>query len=284
MTQSKLTDRVVSTPNFGSRSGARVRFIVLHHMASTGFEGVLSSWHTGSKQGSAHYAIGNEGQIVRVVPEELRAWSLSDAAFDSKSIVFEIENASVGGDWPVSAQAEEATAQVVADLCRRYNIACNRTQILGHREVYSRYGAGYATACPGGLHLDGIVKRAQELLRAGGDVPVTKPASGSVRVPKTGAALTGVRGKAFYQRLQMFAARFGYSGPIDGVLGTQSWAGIQRGLPAYGYSGPADGTPGVNTYKALQRLAAKKGGYLGPIDGKPGLNTWRAVAKYLNTL
>lgn len=157
---SPLVTRKVPTPNQSSRDGVTPTFIVLHHMASTSFEGVLNSWATGRKQGSCHYAISNEGEIVGVVPEQFRAWSLSSRMFDSKAIVFEIENESMGGDWPVSAAAHEATARVVADICGRTGIPVNRTQIIGHREVYSRYDIGYATACPGGLDLDWIVARA----------------------------------------------------------------------------------------------------------------------------
>ena len=60
-------------------------------------------------------------------------------------------------------------------------------------------------------------------------------------------------------RQQLFAARFGYTGDIDGVLGPHSWAGTQDGLREWGYTGPDDGVPGTQTYMAMQRLAAAHG-------------------------
>ena len=167
---SGYTNRSISTPNQGSRNGVRPQYIVLHHMASTSFQGVLNMWATASRVGSANYAISNEGEVVGVVPEEYRSWSLSSAAWDSRSITFEIENESAGGSWPVSTAAHEATAKVVSDLARRYGIPLDRDRVLGHREVYTRYGASYPTACPGGLNMDWIVSRARQLL-----VPASPP-------------------------------------------------------------------------------------------------------------
>lgn len=74
------------------------------------------------------------------------------------------------------------------------------------------------------------------------------------------------------------AARWGYTGPVDGAMGVNSWKGVQRFVTAhYGYTGPIDGVPGTNTYKALQRWAGDTshgGTYTGPVDGVMGPNSW----------
>lgn len=168
---SSLTNHTITTPYQSSRLGAKVTTIVLHHMDSTDFNGVLAMWHNATRSGSANYGISNEGEIWGVVDESLRAWSLGykydggkGAAFDRHSICFEIENSSTNPPYPVSDAAHEAAARLVADICKRYGIVCNRTNVLGHREVYTRYGASYATACPGGLDMDRIVNRANQIL------------------------------------------------------------------------------------------------------------------------
>jgi peptidoglycan hydrolase-like protein with peptidoglycan-binding domain len=95
-----------------------------------------------------------------------------------------------------------------------------------------------------------------------------------------GVSVTVAQGKI----LQNFAAKGGYTGPIDGVMGTNSWRGVQQTLRDLGYyEGPADGAPGVNTYRGLQRLA-KVYGYTGPIDGIPGTNTYNGIQSYLNSV
>lgn len=102
-------------------------------------------------------------------------------------------------------------------------------------------------------------------------------------VPLTSTSSTGVPDTNYYKRQQVYAAKFGYTGPIDGVLGENSWAGTQRGLVSYGYTGPDDGVPGTNTYKAMQRLASQWG-YTGPVDGDLGPNSYKGLATYFNTL
>lgn len=167
MTYSKLVTRTIKTryKNQPGRGRTKIDHIILHHMASTNFEGVLHMWTAATREGSANYAVSSEGQVVGVVPEGSRSWSVDNAPWDARSITFEIENSSVGGGWPVSAKAQEATARVIADVCKRYRIPITRDRIIGHREVYTRFGAGYATACPGGLDVDWVVARAVALSR-----------------------------------------------------------------------------------------------------------------------
>jgi len=296
MTYSKLVDRVVPTPNQDVRAGgAKPKFIVHHHEAGTSFESVIESWRTGRKEGSCHITISNEGEKVGIVPEEKRAWSLSSQFFDSQALTTEIENQSAGGSWPVSDAAQEAAAQVTADWCRRYGIPCDRQHVIGHREVYTRFGDSYATACPGGLDLDWIVTRAKAILAAptgGMGGGLSAPASIPAYVPPapkpsrssnySSTESDGIPGPQFYKLMQLWAREDGYNGPVDGVLGKNTWAAIQRGRKRWdGYDGPIDGIPGVNTYKALQR-AAQHGGYDGPIDGVLGKNSYRGLAKLLN--
>jgi len=114
--------------------------------------------------------------------------------------------------------------------------------------------------------------------------PAPGPApSPSSNVPQSATSSTGVPDTNYYKRQQMYAAIYGYTGPIDGVLGEQSWAGTQRGMWNYGYTGPDDGVPGSNTYMAMQRLASLYG-YTGVIDGELGPNSYRGLATYFNTL
>lgn len=115
------------------------------------------------------------------------------------------------------------------------------------------------------------------------DVHKNPSPSPNPSVPRSATADTGVPDTNYYKRQQLYAAMYGYTGPIDGVLGPNSWTGTQLGLRAYGYTGPADGIPGTNTYMAMQRLASRWG-YTGPIDGVLGPNSYEGLAKYFNTL
>jgi hypothetical protein len=157
---SELAGRSINTPNQGTRSGARVDHIILHHAAGTNLNGVLNMIATASRRVSYNYIIGPTGEIVGVVSENNRSWSVANAHWDSRSITICHINSSAGGSWPVSDAAHEASARLVADICRRRGIPVNRDRIFGHRELWTRHRAGYATACPGGLNMDRIVTMA----------------------------------------------------------------------------------------------------------------------------
>jgi hypothetical protein len=272
------TRRTISTPNKGSRNGAAIQYIVLHHMATTGFQGVLNSWASGAKQGSANYAVSNSGEVVGVVPEELRSWSLSSASWDSRSITFEIANESVGGSWPVSPAAHEATAKVVADLSRRYGIPLNRDRVLGHREVHTRHGASYATACPGGLNMDWIVERARQVLGQPATPPSNPPPAGGGSTGNTGSSIY-FPSSAVQARIQAaLKARGRYTGPVDGVFGPNSIKGVQLTIRNVGYTGPVDGVLGPVGSRYIQTYAQRFGSYTGPVDGVLGPNSWAGFA------
>lgn len=161
---SKLVSRTITTPyQDNGRGGTTIDRIVLHHMASTGFEGVLSMWINATRQGSANYAVSNEGELVGAVDELNRSWSLANYGYDARAITFEIENEALGGSWPVSDAAHKMVAKAVADICTRWKIPCDRAHIVTHREV-AAMGYSYSTACPGGLDADRIVREANDII------------------------------------------------------------------------------------------------------------------------
>lgn len=170
---SSLVSRTISTPyQDNGRGGITVDRIVLHHMASTGFEGVLSMWINATRDGSANYAVSNEGVLVGAVDERNRSWSLANYGYDARAITFEIENEALGGSWPVSDAAHEMVAKAVADICKRWGIPCDRAHVVTHREV-AAMGYSYSTACPGGLDADRIVVRANQIINNA--TPIVQP-------------------------------------------------------------------------------------------------------------
>lgn len=285
---SKLVTRTITTPNSSPRAGGAVpRYIVHHHMATTGFEGVLGSWRTGRKQGSAHAAISNTGEVVGVVDERRRAWSLSSEFFDSQALVTEIANSAVGGGWLVSAAAHEAAAQLTADWCRRYNIPCTREYVIGHKEVFMQHGRGYATACPGGLSLNAIVARARAILGGSAAPAPSRPAAAAparpVAVKPAKAAGKGwdfaTPSKAVQLRIQRaLKARGRYAGRLDGAWGVLSIKGIQLSLRGVGYTGDIDGIPGQWTCFYVQKYAERFGSYTGGVDKLLGPFSWAGFA------
>ncbi|KRC52121.1 hypothetical protein ASE16_03475 [Leifsonia sp. Root227] len=175
---SPLTNQVATSSQRSSRDGAAIDHIILHHCASTDADGVVSMMVSGARQVSANYVIANDGRIIGVVDEGDRAWTSGSsddggrgAAFDRRSITFECANLSTNG-WTISDASYESIARMCADVSRRYGFPLVRngagSTVLGHRELYEFFSASYATACPGGMDVDRVVARANQILAAGG--------------------------------------------------------------------------------------------------------------------
>lgn len=144
------------------------RLFVLHGAAMTSLDGLSDMIVTGSRQVSAHGGFKNKRGIGWVA-EEYRAWSLSDAYWDSVAYTLENANESIAG-YTFSSDTQESVAKWVADISSRSGIYPHRNgnpstwTVIGHREVYTIHGGSYATACPQALDLDWITSRAQQIL------------------------------------------------------------------------------------------------------------------------
>ena len=142
---------------------------IVHHAATTSESAVLSMMSTGSRQVSANYVV-NGKSIIGVVPEEFRAWTSGSAQFDGRAITVETVNDRVGQTdmtWTISEDSYQSLAKLIADSSTRYGFPLDRDHVVGHRELYSRWGAGYSTACPSGINLDRLVEMAKEYQKGG---------------------------------------------------------------------------------------------------------------------
>lgn len=153
-----------------SQKGPRVpagqpQYIVIHHAATVSFDAVINL-ELGAREVSSTVII-KDGQVASMFDEAYRAWSLSSQYWDSVSLSSETCNETTAPGWTISEASYDTLAKVVADWCVRYGIPCDRTHIMGHREVYTRYGASYATACPGGIDLDRVVRDAAAIITGG---------------------------------------------------------------------------------------------------------------------
>lgn len=177
MVFSKHTTYTITSPNYSSRSGRAITGWIIHHNASTNGEYVLALMHTGDKQVSANYQIMSNGDIVGVVDESLRSWSVSNADWDGHSITFETENSTGAPNWGISSAARTAIAKVIADSSDRYGIPINSTTVRGHNQGSGQGdGGSYATACPGpSMDVAGIIVEANALKTSssgGGSTPI----------------------------------------------------------------------------------------------------------------
>lgn len=147
--------------------------VTVHHMA-----GVLSAQQCGSifqrpgRNGSAHYGIGNGGEIANYVDESCVAWTNSNWDSNCRAVTIETSNSATGGDWPVGDAAYNSLIKLVADIAKRNNLG---TLVPGKNLTWHNMYA--STTCPGPyLHarMQDIADRANKI--NSGDTPAPTPA------------------------------------------------------------------------------------------------------------
>lgn len=163
-----LATSISGTTDRSARTAGPLNMVILHHGATTSLQQIVDMMQPGGRKVSAHCAVKDK-QIVATVDENYRAWSLSDAYWDSRSFTVECANESTAG-WTISDDSHESLARLTADWAKRYNFPIIRSgdpktwTLIGHGEVYTIHGGSYATACPGGMNLDWIANRANQIL------------------------------------------------------------------------------------------------------------------------
>lgn len=199
---SPLSTEVHNTSQYSARTRG-VAGVVLHHGATTSADAIIYMETSGSRQVSSHQVI-KDTRNAGIVQEQFRAWSLSDAYWDSWAFTVECANESTDG-WTISAASHETLAQTVANWAARYGFWPHRDgdpttwTVYGHREIYTIWGGSYATACPGGMNLDWIAKRAQQILTPKKEVESDMPqilelVGGSLAVVGNKGGTAGSRG------------------------------------------------------------------------------------------
>lgn len=159
------------------RAGVKVDCIVLHHGATTSLSGLLGLMTGGSRVVSSTYVVGNAGEIVGVVSEQDTPYTNGHLGRNRRSVTVETVNETAAPGWTISAAAHESLARIVASVAAAYGFPINADTVLPHRDLYTRFREGYATACPGGMDVARIIARAQELskpapiLNQEGDMP-----------------------------------------------------------------------------------------------------------------
>lgn len=127
------------SPNFDERS-LPVSILVLHYTGMADAPSAIERLADPEAKVSAHYVVCEDGQIVRMVDEDKRAWhagkswwrGISDV--NSASIGIEIVNPGHElGYRPFPDEQMSALVPLVADIVKRYDIP--RANVVGHSDI-----------------------------------------------------------------------------------------------------------------------------------------------------
>lgn len=179
------TDRVVDTQWGRSRQGAAVTGIWIHHQADgAGHDSI--DYMIGYNDRGSHptYAIDDNGEatVVGIIHPDL-APSSTFYVNDRSAVTVEIANTGGAPDWPVSMEALEQVAQIIAHHAKE-SPRENRAERNQPGVTQKGFWVGIhkqvaATACPGPFverHWDWIVDRANQIL-GGSTAPANQPSA-----------------------------------------------------------------------------------------------------------
>ncbi|MCP2017258.1 N-acetylmuramoyl-L-alanine amidase [Qipengyuania citrea] len=135
----ELVDREVLSPNHDERA-MPIDMLVIHYteMEDKGF--AIERLCDPEAKVSAHYLIGEWGEVVRLVPEEKRAWHAGQSYWrghkdvNSASIGIELDHPGHKYGYREFNDAQfEALVPLVARIVKQYDIP--RTNVVGHSDV-----------------------------------------------------------------------------------------------------------------------------------------------------
>ncbi|MBT8417323.1 MAG: N-acetylmuramoyl-L-alanine amidase [Silicimonas sp.] len=131
----KIAER--PSPNHDERrDGNRVELVVLHYTAMDDAEAAMSRLCDPECEVSAHYLVGRDGQVTRMIDEDRRAWHAGEgkwadrADVNSRSIGVELDN---DGQSAYPDAQMEALEALLADILERNGL--EPKHVIAHSDM-----------------------------------------------------------------------------------------------------------------------------------------------------
>ena len=161
------------------RQGATINKIIVHHAATTDFDGIGRTFSNPAYGTSAHYGVGQNQNVDQYVQETDIAWHAGNWPANTTSVGIENVNLTGGPQWAVADSTFDTLVELVRDIASRNGLLplVVGKNLFGHKDFI-------ATACPGQLY-----PRLQELAdRVNGGKPTPPgPAPGPDQVLDIGS-------------------------------------------------------------------------------------------------
>lgn len=135
-----VPDHTYASPNYDPSSRAKIDHIVLHNTEGT-VSSAISRFMNSAEQVSAHYIIGRDGKVTKMVQEAYTAWHSGNWVMNHRSIGIEIEAGGGTGTGMTDVQHLRVIDSVKI-IMKKYGVGI--ANILPHRDCV-------ATSCPGSI-------------------------------------------------------------------------------------------------------------------------------------
>ena len=129
------------SPNLNDRAdGKKPSLLILHYTDTKNTFEALQILQSAERKVSSHYLVGDDGQIMRLVPEEMRAWHAGkswwegETDINSASIGIEIQNPGhTNGYIPFPEVQMKAVTELCRDIVKRNRIL--PYHVLAHSDI-----------------------------------------------------------------------------------------------------------------------------------------------------
>jgi N-acetylmuramoyl-L-alanine amidase len=237
---SRLVDRIQQSPNVEARvDGAVPRLIVLHYTGMTSGRAAVDWLCNPASKVSCHYLVDDDGTIVQMVDETLRAWHAGVSSWrgeidiNSISIGIEIQNQGHSAGCPVFPTVQmRRVAALCSEIMARYGFGFD--QVVAHSDI-----APGRKVDPGEafdwewLHSQGVGQcvvvqaTAGEMLRKGDDGKAVAALQRDLATYGYGIEATGQFDDRTRIVVEAFQRRFRRS-RVDGIADAQTQGILQR--------------------------------------------------------
>ena len=152
----------VLSPNFTKgREGFRVLAVVIH-IAEGSKQSVIQEFSSPATQKSSHYLVDRDGSIIQFVEEA--NWAYANGTISNPISELVQARISKNPNWytcslehvgfateDLTEVQYKASAELIADICKRWNIPIERMHIIKHREINDR------KICPGIVNVEKLI-------------------------------------------------------------------------------------------------------------------------------
>jgi N-acetylmuramoyl-L-alanine amidase len=127
------TKEWINTVNFNLR---KPNFVIIHHTAQDSCQHTIKTFTIQKTQVSSHYVIGDDGKVIQMLNDYLRAWHAGNGSWgkntdiNSTSIGIELDN---NGSEPFSDAQIDNLIVLLKRLKKTYNIPAQN--FIGHGDI-----------------------------------------------------------------------------------------------------------------------------------------------------
>lgn len=136
--------------NYTTGRAVPIDTIIIHHAATTDFNGIGATFRNPARNASAHYGVGSNGNVDQYVNEGDTAWHAGNWPVNQRSIGIENVNQTGAPDWLVAQSTFNTLIELVTDIAKRHNLLplvvggnLRKGYLGGHKDVSIN-----PTACP----------------------------------------------------------------------------------------------------------------------------------------